>query len=86
MPRKKQPPPIDIDDIIYLRSDPDRIERRVVEINVKYPPGIAKYKVALGDKFSVHYDYELIRGTAPRRTAIEGFTPKKDNVASKRHS
>jgi len=86
MPRKKQPPPIDIDDIVYLRSDPDKVPRQVVEINVKYPPGIAKYKLALGDKFSKHYDYELEREAVLKRKAIEGFTPNKDNVASKKHS
>jgi len=78
MGRKPKPQPIDVGDIVYLITDPDTYPPQVVKVVVNYPSGMARYKLACGDKFSTHYEFELSREVEDR-LRIKGFTqsPKK---------
>jgi len=71
MPRKPKYKPPDMGDIVYLRTDPDKFARLIVSLKV-HPSGMVKYKLALGDKFSKHYEFELER-EPQKRLEIKGL-------------
>ena len=48
----------DIDDIVYLKTDPDQRKRQVIEVHL-LPASIARYRVACGETISDHYINEL---------------------------
>lgn len=75
MPRKPKEKPPDIGDIVYLRTDPDKHARLIVGVIQKFPSGVVKFKLAKGDTFSKHYEFELEKEVAPR-TVIKGLTGK----------
>ena len=48
----------DIGDIVYLVTDPDRLERVVISITI-IPQYIVTYQLACGSEVSTHYNYEI---------------------------
>jgi len=68
-PKEKQ---IDINDIVYLRSDPEKLPRLVVGVITKYPEGVVKYKLSIGSHFSKHWEFEIER-TVQDRLKIKGL-------------
>ena len=52
-------PCFDIEDVVYLKHDPDRLPRVVVRYTVSKYSTI--YELALGDRVSNHYDFEITK-------------------------
>ena len=76
MPRKLRPKPIGVNDIVYLRTDPDKLPRQVVDIIWHASTGETKFKVVCGDKTTKCFEWELEReGT--KRVVITGLKPDK---------
>lgn len=72
MGRRPKEKPIDISDIVYLKTDPDKLPRLVVSFKV-HPSGMVKYKLMRGDKGSKHWEFEIERKVNDGRVKIEGF-------------
>lgn len=46
-----------IEDVVYLKSDPDRLPRIVIRYTVSKYSTI--YELSLADRVSTHYDFEI---------------------------
>lgn len=71
MARKPKYKPIDMGDIVYLRTDPEKQPRLVVSLKV-HPSGMVKYKLAFGHHFSKHFEFEMER-EPQKRLEIKGL-------------
>ena len=71
----------DIGDIVYLRTDPEQYPRLITSFVVE-PSGMLLYKLALGDRKSDHYEFEMIKDVENRK-AVTGFAQKQNERSNK---
>jgi len=71
----------DIGDIVYLKTDPEQFPRLITSFVVE-PSGMLLYKLALGDKKSDHYEFEMT-GNTINRTVINGFQHNNEGILHK---
>jgi hypothetical protein len=74
----------DIGDIVYLRTDPEQYPRLITSFVVE-PSGMLLYKLALGDRKSDHYEFEMIKDVENRK-AVTGFAQKQQDERSNKQS
>jgi len=74
MPRKPRPKPIGVNDIVYLRTDSDKLPRQVVDIIWHAATGETKYKIVCGDRVKKCFEWELER-EASKRIEVKGLKP-----------
>lgn len=67
----------DIGDIVYLRTDPEQYPRLITSFVVE-PSGMLLYKLALGDRKSDHYEFEMMKDIENRK-AVTGFAQKQQD-------
>lgn len=48
----------DIEQIIILKTDPNKEERIITNITIN-PNGVPRYSVSMGEKDSTHYEFEI---------------------------
>jgi hypothetical protein len=58
MGRRPKEKPIDISDIVYLKTDPDKLPRLVVSFKV-HPSGMVKWSDTIGEGNEVDYTLEV---------------------------
>lgn len=67
-PKERAP---DIGEIVYLKTDPEKLPRLVVSFKV-HPSGMIKYKLMKGDQDSKHWEFEIEK-TVQERLKVKGL-------------
>lgn len=67
-PKERAP---DIGEIVYLKTDPEKLPRLVVSFKV-HPSGMIKYKLMKGDQGSKHWEFEIEK-TVQERLKVKGL-------------